>query len=49
MVVLHPEYGPGKIVDLSGEGDDRRATVQFAGGAGEKSFIVSYSPLRPVR
>ena len=38
MVVTHPEYGPGKIVSLSGSGRNRKATVQFA-MVGEKSFV----------
>ncbi len=46
MVVLHPEYGPGKIVGLSGTGKLRRATVRFA-TAGEKRFVLDKSPLRP--
>ena len=48
MTVTHPEYGPGKIVALSGSGKNRRATVQFP-SAGEKKIILAHSPLRPVR
>ncbi len=48
MTVLHPEYGPGKIAALSGEGRRRRATVQFAAGAGERKFMLAQSPLRPI-
>jgi DNA helicase-2/ATP-dependent DNA helicase PcrA len=47
MVVRHPEYGVGKIVALSGIGIKRKATVMFAGGAGEKKFLLVHSPLRP--
>ncbi|MGH7194100.1 MAG: ATP-dependent helicase, partial [Candidatus Saccharimonadales bacterium] len=46
MDVLHPEYGQGKIVALSGSGPGRTATVEFA--AGEKKFVLAQSPLRPV-
>ncbi|TWT90004.1 ATP-dependent DNA helicase PcrA [Pseudobythopirellula maris] len=46
MAVLHPEFGPGKIATLSGAGQARRATVKFA-TAGEKRFVLAYSPLRP--
>jgi DNA helicase-2/ATP-dependent DNA helicase PcrA len=46
MTVVHPEHGPGKIVALSGAGKNRRATVQFA-AAGQRSFILVHSPLRP--
>jgi DNA helicase-2/ATP-dependent DNA helicase PcrA len=48
MTVTHPEYGPGKIVALSGTGKNRRATVQFA-TVGEKKIILAHSPLRPAR
>jgi DNA helicase-2/ATP-dependent DNA helicase PcrA len=46
MTVMHPEHGPGKIISLSGSGTNRRATVQFA-TAGQRSFILVHSPLRP--
>ena len=48
MVVKHPEYGVGKIVSLSGSRDKRTATVQFASAAGERSFRLAFSGLRPV-
>jgi len=37
MTVLHPEYGPGKIVALAGSGKNRRATIQFATVARKRS------------
>lgn len=46
MAVVHPEYGPGKILALSGSGKNRRATVLFA-TVGEKRFILAHSPLQP--
>jgi DNA helicase-2/ATP-dependent DNA helicase PcrA len=46
MTVAHPEYGPGKIVALSGSGKNRRATIQFA-TVGEKKIILAHSPVRP--
>lgn len=49
MLVLHPEYGLGRIVALSGNGDQRQATVDFAGGAGRQKFFLQQSPLRPVQ
>jgi DNA helicase II / ATP-dependent DNA helicase PcrA len=49
MVVLHPEYGLGRIVAIGGAGPRRTATVRFAGPAGEKRFVLASSPLRPVR
>jgi DNA helicase II / ATP-dependent DNA helicase PcrA len=48
MAVLHPEYGPGKIVALSGAGKNRRATIQFA-TVGEKKIILIHSAVRPAR
>jgi ATP-dependent DNA helicase UvrD/PcrA len=49
MVVRHPEYGLGKIVALSGSGANRRASVAFASGAGEKNFVLAKSHLRPAK
>ncbi|HEY4232136.1 MAG TPA: hypothetical protein VGM76_01800, partial [Lacipirellulaceae bacterium] len=48
MTVLHPEYGPGKIVALAGSGKNRRATIQFA-TVGQKKIILAHSSLRPAR
>jgi DNA helicase-2/ATP-dependent DNA helicase PcrA len=48
MTVTHPEYGPGKIVALSGIGKNRRATIQFA-TVGEKKIILAHSAVRPAR
>ena len=48
MTVSHPEYGPGKIVALSGEGKNRRATIQFA-TVGQKKIILAHSAVRPAR
>ncbi len=47
MTVSHPEYGPGKIVALSGAGKNRRATIQFA-TVGQKKIILVHSAVRPV-
>jgi DNA helicase-2/ATP-dependent DNA helicase PcrA len=49
MVVMHPEYGLGKIIALSGVDTNRRATVAFASQAGQKTFVLSKSPLRPAK
>lgn len=46
MTVTHPEYGPGKIVALSGAGKNRRATIQFA-TVGQKKIILVHSAVRP--
>ncbi len=47
MTVAHPEYGPGKILTLSGSGKNRRATIQFA-TVGQKKIILAHSAVRPV-
>lgn len=49
MVVRHPEYGLGKIIALSGEGQRRSATIRFASDAGERKFVLAKSPLRPAK
>ncbi|MEN0110387.1 MAG: UvrD-helicase domain-containing protein [Planctomycetota bacterium] len=46
MDVEHPELGVGRIVALSGTGKGRRAVVDFP-EAGEKRFVLAFSPLRP--
>jgi DNA helicase II / ATP-dependent DNA helicase PcrA len=46
MTVTHPEYGPGKVVALSGAGKNRRATIQFA-TVGQKKIILAHSAVRP--
>jgi DNA helicase-2/ATP-dependent DNA helicase PcrA len=48
MTVTHPEYGPGKVVALSGSGKNRRATIQFA-TVGQKKIILAHSTVRPAR
>ena len=49
MLVRHPEHGLGRIIALSGSGPNRKATVQFASAAGRKKFLITRSPLRPVK
>jgi len=46
-MVLHPEYGIGRIVAIDGAGPNRKGRVAFT-IAGEKTFILAKSPLRPV-
>ena len=48
MAVIHPEYGPGKVVALSGSGKNRRATIQFA-TVGPKKIILAHGTVRPAR
>ena len=47
QMVRHPEYGPGKIVALSGTGSKRTAEVDFF-GHGRKRFRLAFSPLVPL-
>ncbi len=49
MVVRHPDYGLGKIIAASGNGQKRTATVAFASAAGEKKFLLVHSRLAPVK
>ena len=37
MVVLHPQYGIGKVVALGGSGGERTATIDFASRQGGRS------------
>ncbi len=48
MLVQHPEYGLGKITEISGSGPKRSATVVFFGGPGLKKFRLAFSPLEPI-
>jgi DNA helicase-2/ATP-dependent DNA helicase PcrA len=48
MVVLHPDYGPGRIVALGGEDARRMATVEF-GDRRQIKFVLEYSDLKPLR
>lgn len=47
MSVLHPQYGIGRIVSIDGAGPDRKGRIAFT-LAGERTFILAKSPLRPV-
>jgi DNA helicase-2/ATP-dependent DNA helicase PcrA len=49
MVVLHPQYGIGKVVALGGSGDQRTATIDFASAAGRQKLTLAGSTLRPVK
>ncbi len=44
--VKHREYGIGKIVDISGVGDNKKAKIRF--GYTEKNFLLVYTPLEIV-
>jgi DNA helicase-2/ATP-dependent DNA helicase PcrA len=49
MLVRHPRLGLGRVIALSGSGENRKATVSFTSGAGQKKFVIAKSPLRPVK
>jgi DNA helicase-2/ATP-dependent DNA helicase PcrA len=46
MFVQHPVYGMGRIVQLEGVGDQRKATVEFP-SVGSKRFVLALAPLTP--
>jgi DNA helicase-2/ATP-dependent DNA helicase PcrA len=47
MAVEHPQYGPGTIVALSGDGPKRTATVRFFQDDQERKFRLIFSDLTP--
>ncbi|MFM7844132.1 MAG: hypothetical protein ACKPEY_07885, partial [Planctomycetota bacterium] len=49
MIVKHPAHGEGEIVDVSGEGKMRRATVLFFQQGNRLVFRLHYAPLEPVQ
>ena len=49
MLVCHPQFGLGRIVALSGSGEDRTATVDYLASSHREKLILVHSPLRPVR
>jgi DNA helicase II / ATP-dependent DNA helicase PcrA len=46
-LVMHPDYGLGRITGIDGEGAGRKGRVAFSVGP-ERTFILAKSPLRPV-
>ncbi len=46
MFVEHPKYGTGRIAQLDGVGNDRKATVLFP-SVGSKRFVLALAPLTP--
>ena len=45
-VVLHPNFGEGTIVAVSGEGRAAKAEIEFE-GIGRKKVMIAYAGLRP--
>ena len=46
MLVQHPVYGQGVVVELEGVGDARKGTIRFPDSL--KRFVLALSPLEPV-
>lgn len=42
--VVHPKFGMGSVLELSGEGDKAEATIDF-GSAGRKRLLLRYAPV----
>ena len=47
QIVLHPQFGRGKITKVSGTGQNVYVTVRFS-RAGTKQFAASVTPLQTV-
>ncbi len=47
MVVRHPLYGLGRVVDLSGAGKKRRAEIQFFSQSGTRKMMLTHADLQP--
>lgn len=41
--VMHPRFGPGRIVKIEGSGDNIKLTISF--GLTRKVFMEKYTPL----
>ena len=46
VIVVHESFGRGKVIQVTGAGDARKATVQFE-GYGIKHLILRFAKLRP--
>jgi DNA helicase-2/ATP-dependent DNA helicase PcrA len=46
VIVSHENFGRGKVIQVTGVGDARKATVQFE-GYGVKHLILRFAKLRP--
>ena len=45
MLVLHDRFGPGKVTLIEGEGQNKKATVEFR-AAGTKSLLLKFAKLK---
>jgi len=48
MQVRHPQYGVGRVTDLSGTDRRRMVTVEFPGPPFNQTFSLRHCPLQPV-
>ena len=48
MLVTHPEFGLGRIAELTGFGEKRKAIIKFTAG-GTRTFMLSQAKIRPVK
>jgi len=44
--VVHPTFGEGVVMVVTGEGDRAEATINFRGGAGTKHLALAWAPLK---
>lgn len=47
MKVLHDRFGQGEIIDIEGDGQNRKATVEFK-AVGRKSLLLKFAKLKVV-
>jgi DNA helicase-2/ATP-dependent DNA helicase PcrA len=47
MKVKHPRFGQGRILQIEGEGNNRKATVFFA-ESGQKQLLLRFARLKIV-
>ena len=47
LVVMHPKFGPGKVIQCEGSGDDARLTIFFK-NYGQKKLVAKYAKLNVI-
>lgn len=40
--VLHPEYGPGRVISSDGSGEDEKVTIEFSKSRQTRKFVLRY-------
>ena len=48
MLVRHPQYGIGRVVNVAGMVRKRIVTVEFESDDRRETFVANQSPLQPV-